>query len=125
VNCAEAARLFDPFVDGEASPAESASLQSHAATCAGCCQRLVDIESLGRLVRRAPYYHAPAGLRARVIGASPRSRFTPALLAWAAAMTIAASAGGVVVVRSVLSRPAVEATASIADEVVSGHVPAM
>jgi anti-sigma factor RsiW len=125
VNCAEAARLLDPYVDGEAGSTESATLQSHCATCAACRQRLVDLESLGRLVRRAPYYQPPARLRARIIGAGPRSRFTPRLLAWAATMTLAASAGGVVVVRSVLSRPGIEATASMADQVVSGHVRAM
>jgi anti-sigma factor RsiW len=112
-------------MDGEVGSAESASLQSHAAACVACRQRLMDLESLGRLVRRAPYYQAPPGLRARVIGASPRSRFTPNLLAWAATMALAASVGGVAVVRSVLSRPALEASASIADEVVSGHVRAM
>ena len=125
MNCAEAARLLDPYVDGEAGAAESASLQSHAATCAACRQRLIDLESIGRLVRRAPYYQAPASLRAKVNDARPRSRFTPNLLAWAATMALAASVGGVAVVRSVLSRPGLEATTAIADEVVSGHVRAM
>lgn len=124
--CLEAGRLLDAFVDNELGPAESADLQAHLALCAGCRQRLVDRESLGRLVRHLPYYPASDQLRAKVVRMSLRPRFNRSLLAWAAVLALAASLGGSVeVVRIARARHVVETTASVADEVVGDHVRAL
>jgi anti-sigma factor RsiW len=124
VNCHEIERLLDAYVDGELGPAESAAVREHFGTCAACGQRLADRESLGRLIRQTPYYPAPDRLRASVRAARKRSWFTPSLLAWAASVALVASLGGAMAVRSVRSRT-VTTTASLADEVVGGHVRAM
>ena len=125
MDCHEAEGLLDAYVDGELGPAESAALQEHLVRCAECSRRLMDRESLGRTLRAAPYYAAPARLRAAVRGARKRSWFTPSLLAWAATVTLAVSLGGAMVVRTARSRSTVESTASIADQVVGGHVRAL
>ena len=117
--CLEAGRLLDAFVDHELGPAESADLQAHLASCAACRQLLADHESLGRLVRHLPYYPASDQFRAKILHLSTRPRFNPILLAWAAVLALAVSLGGSVeVVRFARARHIVEATASVADEVV-------
>jgi anti-sigma factor RsiW len=115
----------DAYVDGELGPAESASFEEHVGACPACSQILADRESLGRLVRRAPYYPAPDRLRVAVRGTRKRTRFAPSLLAMAATVVLAASLGGAMIVRTARPRTAVESAASIADEVVSGHVRAL
>jgi anti-sigma factor RsiW len=125
MTCPEVAHLLEPFLDGELAASASASLQAHLATCAACRRRLLALESLGRLVRRAPYHVAPDRLRARLLATPKRTRFTPTLLAWAATVTVAASLGGVMAVRSARSPYAVEIAASLAEDVVGGHVRAM
>jgi anti-sigma factor RsiW len=125
VTCHEIDRLLDAYIDGELAPAESASLREHIATCAACSGRLADRESLGRLIRQTPYHPAPDRLRAAVRATRTRAWFTPGLLAWAATVALVASLGGAMAVRSARSRTAVAPTASLADEVVGGHVRAM
>ena len=65
MECREAEDLLGAYLDGELEPPVSTSVRDHADTCATCRQRLANLESIGRMVRRAPYYQAPAGLRAR------------------------------------------------------------
>lgn len=122
MRCLEAARLLDAFVDGELGPVESADLQAHLASCPACGRRLADRESLGRLVRQLPYYPAPDRLRAKVVRATKRPRLSPSLLAWAATVALAVSLGSVEAVRLARARHVVEATASVADDVVGDHV---
>lgn len=51
--------------------------------------------------------------------------FNPSLLVWAAVLALAVSLGSVEVVRFARARHVVEATASVADEVVGNHVRAL
>jgi anti-sigma factor RsiW len=125
VKCLETERVLDAYVDGELGPAESAAFEEHLGACAACSRRLADRELVGRLVRHAPYYSAPDRLRVSVLRARKRSMFTPRLLAMAATVALAASLGGVMVVRTVRSRQAVEVTTSIAEDVIGGHVRAL
>ncbi len=126
MTCPEAGRLLDAFLDDELGPAESADLQAHLAACAACRQLLADRESLGRMVRRLPYYPASDQLRATIVRTSARPRFTSSLVAWAAVLALAVSLGGSVeVVRLARARHVVQATASVADEVVGDHVRAL
>jgi anti-sigma factor RsiW len=64
VTCRQAARLLDAYVDHELGPADAAEVQAHFVSCATCYRLLADRESLGRLVRRLPYYPASYQLRA-------------------------------------------------------------
>ena len=123
--CLEAGRLLDAYVDNELGPADAADLQAHLASCAVCRQLLEDRKSLGRLMRHLPYYPASDQLRAKMLRMSTRSRFNPSLLAWAAVLALAVSLGSVEVVRFARARHVVEATASVADEVVGAHVHAL
>jgi anti-sigma factor (TIGR02949 family) len=127
VECREVEELLGAYLDGELEPAVSTSVRDHTDTCAACRQRLANLESIGRMVRRAPYYQAPDGLRARVMQARARSATTPHWLAWAAAAVVVASlTGSIVFVRS--SKRAAQGpdrVDAVAQEVVSSHVRAL
>jgi anti-sigma factor RsiW len=127
VECREVEGLLGGYLDGELDPAVSMSVREHAVTCAACRERLASLESLGRMVRRAPYYQAPDGLRTRVTHARPPSTATSRLLGWAAAAVVVVSlAGSFLFVRS-STRPARTADSgdAVAQEVVSSHVRAL
>jgi anti-sigma factor RsiW len=125
VKCHEIERVLDAYVDGELGPPESAGFEEHLGVCAACSRRVADRELVGRLVKQVPYYSAPDRLRVAVLRARKRSRFTPQLLALAATVALAASLGGVMVVRTARSRQAVDVTTSIAEDVVGSHVRAL
>jgi anti-sigma factor RsiW len=125
VNCLEAGRLLDAYVDSELGSAESAGLQGHLETCVACDQRRADRESLGRLVRRIPYHAAPDRLRLSIATSRKRSRFTPRLLAMAATVTLAVSVGGTGAVRFALARSTANVTTSMAEAAVESHVRAL
>jgi len=127
VECREVDGLLSAYLDGELDPAASTSVRDHADTCAACRERLANLESIGGMVRRAPYYQAPDALRARVAHAGTRSAATSHLLRWAAAAVMVVSlTGSILFVRS--STRAVRTADSVdavAQEVVSGHVRAL
>ena len=125
MNCHEVGRLLDAYVDDELEPGDSAEIGQHLETCGVCRRQLAERESLGRLVRSAPYFTAPDRLRAAVATTRAPSRFTPRVLAWAAAVTLAVSLGSGSIVQIVRSKHAVEATTSVAEDVVSNHVRAL
>jgi anti-sigma factor RsiW len=122
MNCHEAGRLLDAYIDDELASADKASIADHVGSCAACRQRLAGRESLGRLVRRLPYHTAPDRLRTTIAGTSRRARITPAALALAAAVTIAVTLGGVAAFRA---RQTAQATALLAENVVNQHVSAL
>ena len=124
MDCREVEGLLDAYHDRELEPAVSTSVRDHVEACAACRQRLANLESTGRMVRRAPYYQAPAGLRAQVIHGRARSAATPHWLAWAAAAVVVASlTGSIVFVRSATRAP--DPVDAVAQEVVSSHVRAL
>jgi anti-sigma factor RsiW len=122
MNCHDAGRLLDAYIDDELGPAEAASIADHIEGCAACRQRLANRESLGRLVRSVPYHTAPKRLRTTIAATSRRARITPATLAWAAAVIIAVTLGAAVGFRA---RQTAQATAVLAENVVNQHVSAL
>jgi anti-sigma factor RsiW len=127
VDCREVEGLLDAYLDSELEPAVSASVRSHLDACPGCRQRLANLESLGRLVRRAPYYQAPDVLRERLRHSRGRSMATSHRLAWAAAAVMVASlTGSILFVRSSMrAARTVDSVDALAQEVVSSHVRAL
>jgi anti-sigma factor RsiW len=127
VDCREVEGLLGAYLDGELEPPVSASVREHVAACAACRQRLANLESIGRMVRRAPYYQAPETLRARVTPARPRSAAPSHLLAWAAAAVMVASlTGSILLVRSSTRAARTgDPVDLVAQEVVSSHVRAL
>lgn len=104
MDCKDAARLLEPYLDGELDRDEARALEAHVDGCAECRDAL---EALGRLrhaVRNeAPHYAAPDALRARIRSAAlapsnepRRLRRAPAWWRYAAACLFAFVAGGVV-----------------------------
>jgi len=122
MTCPEVRRLIDPYVDGELSAEDVATVHAHLATCPTCPQQVTDRERLGRLVRAAPYYAAPERLRAAVATNARRSgrasRFTT--LAAAAALVLGIGTSAVVLRTIQIGRGA--RSNAIAEELVSDHV---
>jgi anti-sigma factor RsiW len=127
VECREVDGLLGAYLDAELEPAVSTSVRDHVDTCAACRQRLANLESISRMVRRVPYYQAPDALRTRLTQARPRSTATSHLLAWAAAVVMVASlTGSIVFVRSsARAVRTVDPVDAVAQEVVSSHVRAL
>ena len=127
MECREVEGLLGAFQDRELEPAVSTSVLDHVAACADCRRRLANLESIGRMVRRAPYYQAPEALRARLPRSRARSTATSHLLRWAAAAVVVVSlTGSIVFVRwSTRTARTVDAVDAVAQEVVSSHVRAL
>jgi anti-sigma factor RsiW len=123
VECSEVEGLLSAHLDGELEPAVSTSVRTHVDTCAVCRQRLANLESISRMVRRAPYYQASDALRARIARPPTRSTATSHLLAWAAAAVIVLSlTGSILLVRSMRAAQTTDTVDAVAQEVVSSHV---
>jgi anti-sigma factor RsiW len=122
MNCHDAGRLLDAYIDDELDPAEAASIAGHIEGCPACRQRLANLESLGRLVRSVPYHAAPDRLRTKIASAPRRARVSRTTLAWAAAVTLAVTLGGAAGFRA---RQTARATSVLAEDVVNRHVSAL
>ena len=93
MNCVEADRVLDAYVDEELEAADAAGVRAHLDVCGACRQRVGARVSLSRLIRRIPYYEAPDRLRVAVAIASRPRRLSPRVLAWAATVVLAVSLG--------------------------------
>ena len=124
MECREVEGLLEAYQDRELEPAVSTSVRDHLDACAACRGRLANMESIGRMVRRAPYYQAPVALRARLTHSRTPSMATATLLAWAAAVVLVASLGGSILFIRSSARAArtVDPVDAVAQEVVSSHV---
>jgi anti-sigma factor RsiW len=67
MNCEEATKLMDGYLDGELDPITSQTIEQHLRECRNCDQAYKTQSSLIRAVGNAtPYYRAPAELRERI-----------------------------------------------------------
>src|SRR5215471_9580351 len=67
MNCEEAIKLMDGYLDGELDPITSQGIDQHLRDCHDCEQRYVANNKLIRAIGSAmPYYKAPAELRERI-----------------------------------------------------------
>jgi anti-sigma factor RsiW len=67
MNCEEAAKLMDGYLDGELDPITSQTIEQHLRECPKCDQAYKTHGSLIRAIGKAtPYYKAPAELRERI-----------------------------------------------------------
>jgi anti-sigma factor RsiW len=125
VSCAEVERLVDAYSDDELDIAQAADMTAHLATCPACRQRVATSADVRRLLRGVPYYAAPERLRRAIATTLRPPRATIQWLALAATLLLAVSLGTNSVVRIVRARQAAAATASLAQDVVAGHVRAL
>jgi anti-sigma factor RsiW len=125
VNCPDVDRVIDAYGDDELGAADATEVRAHLAGCPACSQRVAARASLGRLIRRVPYYTAPDRLRVAVATTRRPARVSPRILAWAAMVTLAVTLGSAAGVRIVRSRQATAATETMAQDVVAGHVRAL
>src|SRR6202049_933885 len=67
MNCEEATKLMDGYLDGELDPITSQTIEQHLRECHKCDQAYKTHGSLIRAIGNAtPYYKAPAELRERI-----------------------------------------------------------
>src|ERR1700704_3608908 len=67
MNCKEATRLMDGYLDGELDPITNQAIEQHLRECRNCDQAYKTHGSLiGAISDATPYYKAPAGLRERI-----------------------------------------------------------
>jgi anti-sigma factor RsiW len=67
MNCEEATKLMDGYLDGELDPIASQTIEQHLRDCPNCDQAYKTNVSLIRAIGNAtPYYKAPAELRERI-----------------------------------------------------------
>jgi len=67
MNCEEATKLMDGYLDGEVDPITSQAIEQHLRECRNCDQAYKTHGSLIRAIGNAtPYYKAPAELRERI-----------------------------------------------------------
>jgi anti-sigma factor RsiW len=67
MNCEEAIKLMDGYLDGELDPITSQTIEGHLRECHNCDQAYKTHGSLIRAIGNAtPYYKAPAELRERI-----------------------------------------------------------
>jgi anti-sigma factor RsiW len=118
MSCEQAERDLSAYLDRELSAESAASVSDHLGRCAACRRQAARHETLGRLVRAAPYYSAPDRLRARVLAQTARSRSVRRVMAWAAAAVLTVSVGGGM---GLLQWASARGDA-IADEAVNSHV---
>jgi mycothiol system anti-sigma-R factor len=118
VECRDVLERLDAYVDGELPPAETSAVRDHLATCASCREALEAKESLGKAIRQAPYYTAPAALKARIARSQPRARWTTGWIARAAVLLLAV-AGAVIATRWLSAPSPIDTTANV---VVDSHV---
>jgi mycothiol system anti-sigma-R factor len=67
MNCEEATKLMDGYLDGELDPITGQTIEHHLRDCPNCDQSYKTHGSLIRVIgNAAPYYKAPAELRERI-----------------------------------------------------------
>ena len=67
MNCVEATKLMDGYLDGELDPITNQAIEQHLRECRNCDQAYKTHGSLIRAIGSAtPYYKAPAELRERI-----------------------------------------------------------
>jgi anti-sigma factor (TIGR02949 family) len=68
MNCDEADRFLDAYLDGELEPAKRAELEEHLAGCAECQEKLRRLSQFRSFFKaNAPHYPAPPGLKNKVL----------------------------------------------------------
>ena len=80
MNCEEADRFLDAYLDGELEPDKRAELEQHLAGCPECKEKLERLRQLREFFSaNAPHYPAPPELKAKVLArleVARRSNFT-------------------------------------------------
>ena len=115
MNCREAQPLLNAYSDGELDLVRTLELEEHLHDCSVCGAQLETQKELSAAITAAPYYRAPAPLRAR-IDSSERS-------AWRRPAAWFALAASVIIALLVTGRwtPA----DSIGDQIVQAHLRAL
>jgi anti-sigma factor RsiW len=125
VDCREAQRLLEPYLDRELDSTFSGNVEQHLADCPACAtahQQLVNLSHAAKDLRQPMPAAFDLAIRS-AIRADVEERRSRSLRIWRATALAACLIATVTVVTSVLShRAALPANTLLADEIVSTHV---
>ncbi|GIV20716.1 MAG: hypothetical protein KatS3mg023_2467 [Armatimonadota bacterium] len=68
--CVEWWTALSAYVDGALPPDEREQVEAHLQQCAGCCETVVHLQSLRRMVSLLPQQEPPPMLKARILSAT-------------------------------------------------------
>ena len=74
MTCQQVQHDLDAYLDRELDGETTRAMHDHVSDCPTCRRVVAEREAVIRLVRAAPYYSAPAHLRARVVAPSIQVR---------------------------------------------------
>jgi anti-sigma factor (TIGR02949 family) len=128
--CPEHETLLQALLDGELDAANTAAIEAHLKTCAGCAAQYRTLQALHeRLAEAALSEAAPAGLRSRIeaaieregrTSATPPQRRKPWWAGVAAAWSVAGAMGAVAA--SLLAVQVAPTQLALEDQLVASHV---
>jgi anti-sigma factor RsiW len=116
LDCREAERLLDAYLDGELDLARNLECERHVESCAACAAAVERGRALKGAIARAPYFRAPESLRRKI---AP-STWTKAALRRVPYAWMAMAAG--IAIALVIWRVGAPVAAPLDREVVAAHV---
>jgi anti-sigma factor RsiW len=123
MTCHDVSELIDAYLDGELRQEQVADVSGHLDMCASCRHRCDERKALSVLLRRMPYYDAPAQLQTAIGRSHTAFSARRRARTWmAAAAVLALAIGSVEGLRSVRRA---QATSALADAAIARHVEAL
>lgn len=74
MNCAEFESILADYIDGTLGSAQSAALEEHASSCAGCSELMADVKGAVNFLKRADDVELPPALVTRIAYLAPIGR---------------------------------------------------
>ena len=132
MNCAECEILLHALLDGELDAGHARDVESHAAACAACAEKLKSLRAMRQAMTGADLKGvAPAELRRRIEAAlppalprsaPPRRQLQPSRRAFFGGVAVGGALSAALAASIVLTVFRGDQEATVADEVVSAHL---
>jgi anti-sigma factor (TIGR02949 family) len=123
MTCHDVSTAIDAYLDGELAGDEWTEVTRHLDGCASCRRQHDERKALSALLRRMPYYDAPAQLPSTISQIQRSLAARHRVQQWMAAAAVVLVAAGAAV--GLLSARRTRNTTAIADAVIARHVEAL
>jgi anti-sigma factor RsiW len=132
MNCDDCELLLHPLIDGELDAVHARDVEAHAATCAGCAEKLKTLRAMREAMAGAALkFAAPASLRSRIEAAlpqpsadiiAPRKFSQPSRRTFFGGFAAGAALSGAIAATLAVGVFRSDQNQQVADEVVSAHI---